>query len=168
MRRNLLLLTGLALTFLAASCGSLKKKKTDDDFYDFNKKESTELPKKEEQTEVTYDTNTPSQETKEDAEPATYTKVAMRSEKVDVVRGAIDYKARYFIILGSFSVEDNANKLVRRLAKQGFAPNILRSPSGMYRVSGYYFNDEKAARMEVDAIRKKYPEYDDLWLLIKK
>ncbi|PID89346.1 MAG: hypothetical protein CSB01_02470 [Bacteroidia bacterium] len=124
------------------------------------KKERQEKAKPE-QKEKTYDTG-------EYTQPANYGDVSMRSEEVEVVRGAIDHKAKYFIILGSFSVEDNANKLVRRLAKQGFAPNILRSPSGMYRVSGYYFNDERAARMEVDAIRKKYPEYDDLWLLIKK
>ncbi len=96
------------------------------------------------------------------------TKVRSRMEKVEIVRGAIDYDAKYFIILGSFSKEENANKLVGRLAQQGFAPNILRSPAGLYRVSGYYFNDEQAARMEVAEIRKKYPEYNDLWLLIKQ
>ncbi len=159
MKKNVLVLALLVLAFIATSCSSLKKKKSDDDFYDFNKEEKLEKPKQEKQEEI-YEG--------EYTSPSTYRDVSMRSEEVEVVRGAVDYKAKYFIILGSFSIEDNANKLVKRLAKQGFAPNILRSPSGMYRVSGYYFDDERAARMEVEAIRKKYPEYDDLWLLIKK
>lgn len=159
MKKNVFLSAFLVSIFLATSCGSFKKKRKDDDFYDFNKKET--VKEKPESTDTAYDT----------AKDGTYTKpadVSSRFEEVEIVRGAIDYDAKYFIILGSFSQQENANRLVGKLAKQGFSPNVLRSPSGMYRVSGYYFNDEKAARMEVTAIRKKYPEYDDLWLLIKK
>lgn len=160
MKKSIYLI-GIALFALAVtSCKTTKKNRTDDDFYDFNKKpESTKV--EESKPETPYEV----------AADGTYTKpttVSSRFEEVEIVRGAIDYDAKYFIILGSFSQEANANKLVGKLAKQGFAPNILRSPSGMYRVSGYYFNDEKAARIEVDAIRAKYPEYNDLWLLIKK
>ncbi len=185
MKRNLFLVAMLATVFLATSCGSWKKKKkTDDDFYDFEKQN----PRTEQTTHTThtphttYDANHNTEHntnhsegtytgTYEDASEGSYTKhspVSSRMEKVEIVRGAIDYEAKYFIILGSFSQEANANKLVGRLAQQGFAPNILRSPTGMYRVSGFYFNDEDAARLEVAEIRKKYPEYSDLWLLIKK
>lgn len=153
---------GIALfAFAITSCKTTKKSRTDDDFYDFNKKETSTQKAEEKGSEKHYDVR----------EDGTYTKstnISSRFEEVEIVRGAIDYDAKYFIILGSFSQEENANKLVGRLAKQGFAPNVLRSPSGMYRVSGYYFNDEKAARMEVGVIRAKYPEYNDLWLLIKK
>ncbi|PVX50030.1 sporulation related protein [Balneicella halophila] len=159
--KNVFFYALLLSAFLATSCGSTKKSRTDDDFYDFNKQEPTiEEPTT---TETTNDYDV--------AADGTYTKpsnVSSRFETVEIVRGAIDYDAKYFIILGSFANENNANRLVGTLAKQGFAPNILKADNGMYRVSGYYFNDEKAARMEVDAIRAKYPEYDDLWLLIKK
>ncbi|MBS9768785.1 MAG: SPOR domain-containing protein [Flavobacteriaceae bacterium] len=177
MKRNLILATILAGAFLATSCKTRQKSKADDDFYDFDKQETTyekpaETNKKKEIPYTPSDgrytrgnsTSTVSSSTVNTAN----TSVRSRMEKVEIVRGAIDYDAKYFIILGSFSKEANANKLVGRLAQQGFAPNVLRSPSGMYRVSGYYFNDERAARMEVAEIRKKYPEYNDLWLLIKK
>lgn len=158
MKKNLYFVCILLFALAVSSCKTMKKSRTDDDFYDFDK-ENTNAGK--DKGDAPYDV----------AEDGTYTKpadVSSRFEKVEIVRGAIDYDAKYFIILGSFSQEENANRLVGTLAKQGFAPNILRSESGMYRVSGYYFNDEKAARMEVTAIRAKYPEYDDLWLLIKK
>ncbi len=174
MKRNLILAVLFAGALLVTSCKTTKRAKSDDDFYDFDKKETT--------TSRTSNTggdssssssSSSSQDGKYDmAEDGTYTKadgnVSSRFEEVEVVRGAVDYDAKYFIILGSFSQEANANKLVGRLSQQGFSPNILRSPSGMYRVSGYYFDDERAARMEVAEIRKKYPEYSDLWLLIKK
>ncbi len=181
MKRNLLLVAMLATVFLAASCGSWKKKKkSDDDFYDFEKQN----PRTEQTTHTTHKPHTTSDAnhntnhsqgtytgTYDNASEGSYTKnseVSSRMEEVEIVRGAIDYDAKYFIILGSFSQEANANKLVGRLAQQGFAPNILRSPAGLYRVSGFYFNDESAARSEVAEIRRKYPEYSDLWLLIKK
>ncbi len=160
MKKSVFLVGILAVMLSVSSCGLFNKnKKNDDDFYDFNKKETrkekSESTKKKTDREKEYEV----------AKDGTYTKpakVSSRFEEVEIVRGAIDYNAKYFIILGSFSQEANANKLVGRLAKQGFAPNILRSPSGMFRVSGFYFN------VEVAEIRKKYPEYSDLWLLIKK
>lgn len=161
MKKSLYFVLIALFALAVTSCKTTKKSRTDDDFYDFNKEEPTTTVKKENRNEKTYETDYES----------TYTKpsnVSSRFENVEIVKGAIDYDAKYFIILGSFSKEENANRLVGTLAKQGFAPNILKAENGMYRVSGFYFNDERAARMEVDAIRKKYPEYNDLWLLIKK
>lgn len=147
------------------SCRTAKNKKADDDFYDFGAapvKDAVDHPVKAKTTQGgrTYKVDSDGTYTK--------SKVSSRFEKVEVVTGKIDHEAKYYIILGSFSEKGNAHRLSERLAKQGFSPNILRSESGMYRVSGYYFNDEQAARMEVADIREKHPEYSDLWLLIKK
>jgi len=74
---------------------------------------------------------------------------------------------QFFVILGSFSVLENANRFVETLQMKGFDPVILRSEAGMHRVSIDSFREENTARIRVNRIRMNYPEYTDAWLLIR-
>ncbi len=96
--------------------------------------------------------------------------VSMRSEKFTM--GAEDqatYGSKsFFVIVGSFSSNENAGKFKQELSQQGFRPIILHSETGYYRVCVDSFTDETAARSRVQRIRVEYPKYADSWLLIKK
>lgn len=73
----------------------------------------------------------------------------------------------YFVILGSFSSLDNAKNYREDLLNQGFTPIILHSETGYYRVCVNSYQNEADARTRVAKIRRTYPKYSDVWLLIK-
>jgi len=75
---------------------------------------------------------------------------------------------RFYIILGSFGVYENAQKFKKQLMAEDFFPGILINEAGLYRVSVNSYDDEGVARARVGEIRQKFPKYSDLWLLIKK
>ncbi len=96
--------------------------------------------------------------------------VSMRSEKFTMTsedQAAYGSK-NYFIIVGSFSSNENAGRFKQELSAQGFKPIILHSETGYYRVCVDSFTDEATARNRVQNIRTQYPKYSDSWLLIKK
>lgn len=74
----------------------------------------------------------------------------------------------YFVIIGSFSSLENANRYKEELIPQGFSPIILHSETGYYRVCVNSYTDEASARQRVNQIRVNFPKYADTWLLIKK
>jgi cell division protein FtsN len=74
----------------------------------------------------------------------------------------------YFVILGSFSYKANAERFMQMLSEQGFSPVILLSETGFHRVSVNSYEEEIPARTRIQRIRNSYPEYHDLWLLIRK
>jgi len=96
--------------------------------------------------------------------------VKSTEERVSAVKGeAKDFGSkRFYIILGSFGVYENAQKFKKQLMAQDFFPGILVNEAGMYRVSVNSYDDETIARNRVGEIRQKFPQYSDLWLLIKK
>lgn len=96
--------------------------------------------------------------------------VSSKEERFSAAKGeTADYGAnKYFVILGSFSVLENAKRLKETLAAENFHPVILMNESGMYRVCGNSYADESAARARIADVREKYPKYSDIWLLIKK
>lgn len=96
--------------------------------------------------------------------------VSVRSEKFTMsAEDQASYGSKsFFVIVGSFSSNDNAGNFKQELIKQGFKPIILHSETGYYRVCVDSFTDEAAARSRVQNIRVKYPKYADSWLLIKK
>lgn len=77
-------------------------------------------------------------------------------------------KNSYFVIIGSFSSSENANRYKQELIPQGFAPIVLHSETGYYRVCVNSYTDEMEARQRIYQIRKDFPQYADTWLLIKK
>jgi cell division septation protein DedD len=101
---------------------------------------------------------------------ATGKPVSARSEKFTMSsedQAAYGNKS-FFIIVGSFSSNENANKFKQDLIKQNFKPIILHSETGNFRVCVDSFTDEAAARSRVQKIRTEFPQYADSWLLIKK
>ncbi|MGQ7867748.1 SPOR domain-containing protein [Sunxiuqinia sp. sy24] len=74
----------------------------------------------------------------------------------------------FFVIIGSFSSNANANRYKQELIPQGFSPIVLHSETGYYRVCVNSFIDEAEARKRVYQIRNEFPQYADTWLLIKK
>ena len=75
---------------------------------------------------------------------------------------------RFYIILGSFGVYENAQKFKKQLAAEDFFPGILVNEAGFYRVCVNSYDDEGAARSKLSEIRQQFPKYADSWLLIKK
>lgn len=96
--------------------------------------------------------------------------VSVRSEKFSVsTEDQSTYESKsFFLIVGSFSSNENAGRFKQELVQQGFKPIILHSETGYYRVCVDTFTEEAAARSRVQKIRTEYPKYADAWLLIKK
>ena len=96
--------------------------------------------------------------------------VRSKEERVTAANGeAKDLGSkRFYIILGSFGVYENAQKFKKQLMAEEFFPGILINESGLYRVSVNSYDDETMARSRIGEIRQKFPQYNDLWLLIKK
>ncbi|MCL4482949.1 MAG: SPOR domain-containing protein [Bacteroidetes bacterium] len=96
--------------------------------------------------------------------------ISSKEERFSTATGEIaDYGSnRFFVILGSFSVLENAKRLKTTLAAEDFHPVILVNKNGMYRVCGNSYAEEGAARARIAEIRAKFPQYSDVWLLIRK
>jgi len=96
--------------------------------------------------------------------------VNTKEERVTAANGeSKDYGSKkFYIILGSFSVYENAQKFKKQLMSEDFFPGILVNEAGLYRVSVNSYDEETVARKRVLELRQKYPQYNDLWLLIKK
>jgi len=101
---------------------------------------------------------------------ATGTPVRTQSEKFTMSNEdqAAYGSQKFFVIVGSFSSNENAGKFKAELIQKGFKPIILHSETGYYRVCVDSFTDETAARSRVQKIRTEFPKYADSWLLIKK
>jgi cell division protein FtsN len=109
--------------------------------------------------------------TKTQTTQATATSVSSREESVYAAKGeASDFGSKHFyVILGSFSIQDNAQRFKKQLMAQDFFPvGILVNQNGLYRVSVDSYDDETQARNRIREIRQKFPQYSDVWLLINK
>jgi cell division protein FtsN len=98
------------------------------------------------------------------------TTVTSKEESVTAANGeAKDLGSKkFYVILGSYAVYEGAQKFKKQLMAENFFPGILVNEAGLYRVSVNSYDDEAAARSRVVEIRQKFPQYSDLWLLIKK
>jgi cell division protein FtsN len=96
--------------------------------------------------------------------------VTSKEEKVTAANGeAKDLGSKkFYVILGTFGVFENAQKFKKQLMSEDFFPGILINEAGLYRVSVNSYDDEATARNRIGEIRQKFPKYNDLWLLIKK
>ena len=112
----------------------------------------------------------PKQVVKEEVPATPGEPVAMRKEQVSFTRQEDKEQNEtnnFFVILGSFSYLDNAKNYRETLLNKGFTPIILHSETGYYRVCVNSYQNEGDARTRVAQIRRTYPEYSDVWLLIK-
>jgi arginine deiminase len=74
----------------------------------------------------------------------------------------------YFVIMGSFRRQDNAERFKETLKVKGFDPVILLSENGLHRVSVDSYSKEADARARILNIRYEFQEHEDTWLLIRK
>ena len=94
--------------------------------------------------------------------------IVVKEEKVKVIESDDDTSYKYYVIIGSFKVLNNARNYKNALSQEGFIPVILENENGLYRVSVSAYNDENDARAKVGTIRTNYEKYSDTWLLIRK
>ncbi|WP_139035264.1 SPOR domain-containing protein [Anaerophaga thermohalophila] len=155
------ILISLLTMMLVASCGSLRKGSTrmnESPYADGVKNEGIEV--REDQMPAAEKTE---EKTKEP-------EIVVREEKVrsvDVTETTENIH-RYYVIIGSFRYLDNARNYKNRLIEEGFVPAILENENGLFRVSVAAYNNEEPARRNIASIRRNYPKYSDVWLLIRK
>lgn len=85
-----------------------------------------------------------------------------RSENLTLVNGA-GLKS-FSVVVGSFSIQANAENLQKKLSGAGYAAQIAMNPQGMYRVIASTFDDLNGAVQSRNTLRAQYP---DAWLLRK-
>jgi cell division protein FtsN len=91
-----------------------------------------------------------------------------RKEAITFVQPEQQNQNGFFVIVGSYSSLENANKFRQTLIGEGFNPVIVQSETGFYRVTVDSYTNETAARSRLMQIRQNYSQYGDSWLLIKK
>ncbi|SFE47075.1 SPOR domain-containing protein [Sunxiuqinia elliptica] len=161
----------LALGLLSSSCKVFQKVKKED-------KPATETVQDDTQTKVfsvpstqTEVREAPSSDRMYEQAEKTEKPVRIQSETFTFAQKEDQAKNEnnsYFVIIGSFSSNANANRYKQELIPQGFNPIVLHSETGYYRVCVNSFTDEFEARKRVYQIRNDFPQYADTWLLIKK
>jgi len=164
-----IILVAFTLALLASGCKVFKSKKSTPAT---SKTEATAEPKvfSVPAPKNTIRENPVSDTMYEQADAPTGKPVAIKSEKFTMSsedQAAYGSK-NFFVIVGSFSSNENAGRFKQELSQQGFKSIVLHSESGYYRVCVDSFTDEAAARTRVQNIRSQYPKYADSWLLIRK
>jgi len=80
-------------------------------------------------------------------------------------------KNKYFLIAGSFSSMDNAEKFQSELIQQGYDSEVIIRKTGknqdFYKVSYKGFADKDEAFNQL-SVERKLPNQEDVWLLIKR
>jgi cell division septation protein DedD len=96
--------------------------------------------------------------------------ISSKEERFSTATGeTADYGSnKYFVIMGSFSVLENAKRLKETLTTENFHPVILKNETGMFRVCGNSYAEEAAARARIAEVRAQFSKYSDIWLLIRK
>ncbi len=133
-------------SFLISSCSSLKKPSSSS----FEESESPYV--------------------KEDVKPKVKEepmKIVVKEEKIKLLDSEGE-SFKYYIIIGSFKILNNAKNYKQELIKEGFTPVLMENESGLYRVSVAAYHDETASRKRIAEIRSQYKKYSDVWLLIRK
>jgi cell division protein FtsN len=101
-------------------------------------------------------------------QPQAMAEVPARTERFTFEREEQAVAHDFFVIVGSYSNPDNAERARTILSRQGFSPIILKSETGMNRVCVNSYTSEAEARSRVHQIRTSFPEYHDAWLLIRQ
>lgn len=95
-----------------------------------------------------------------------YSNVAVRTEEFSMVAG--QPLQAYSVVVGSFGVKANAERLSQTLAGQGYTPRVIQANTtmgAMYRVVATTFNTKPEAAQSRAALEGQYP---GAWLLYKK
>jgi len=74
-------------------------------------------------------------------------------------------KGPYHVVIGCFSVKENATKLIAKYEEQGFSPRVLDEHRGLFRVTLDSYSAKQEAIDELRAVRRLGSQ--DAWLLVK-
>ena len=123
---------------------------------------SDDIPKEEapQQTEIVV------QEIPKEEPPQV--EIPVRTESVKPIDPNEKNLYAFYVIIGSFSIVDNARRQNAELIRKGFSPTILENENGLFRISVGGYNVENEARAKIAEIRANYREHRDVWLLIRK
>ena len=164
MKKYMIVCAGLSLALAFTSCG-----KSSESAY----KKAYEKAKSQEAAQrVETQTETPATVAPVVTRPATQTRVvdnadnvSVRQEKVVLVNGA--GLRNYSVVVGSFSLQANAEGLMQQLRDGGYNAQIVKNESNnMFRVVATSFDSKLDAANSRDQIRgSKFNPKGDAWLL---
>lgn len=77
-----------------------------------------------------------------------------------------EYKP-YYLIVGSFNRQRNAERKVEKMKNAGYTAEILKNREGFFRVAIGGYDKANQAVSDYDSFLAKYPN-EDIWLLINK
>lgn len=110
-------------------------------------------------------TNTQTETTVADATPVDAT---VRDEKFSLAEGELsnpDFNNKFHVVVGSFSIKQNAKNLQSTLNKEGSNAMVVVNEKGMFRVIIASYNEYAQARNKINQISNRFP---DAWVLIQK
>ena len=91
-----------------------------------------------------------------------------RNEKFNLAEGETNTAAfnnKYHVVVGSFSIQQNAKNLQSTLRNEGNNPIVVVNEQGMFRVLIASFNEYSEARARINQISNRFP---DAWVLVQK
>lgn len=92
--------------------------------------------------------------------------VTLRKEKVEAYSGEnITHLKRYSVVIGSFQNPTNARALKEKMTKLGYNAVLAKNEFGMLRVIVASFNSREEAAASRDAVKARFADYKDAWLL---
>jgi cell division protein FtsN len=74
----------------------------------------------------------------------------------------------YNVVVGSFSIVENAERVQMYLIKEGYNPVIVKNNNNMYQVIAASVNTYEAANTAKKTIAEKYRDLSDAWILVQK
>lgn len=117
--------------------------------------------------EATAKTNTAAATASTTATAATETEKT-RNEKFSMAEGETNtaaFNSKYHVVVGSFSIQQNAKNLQRSLNSEGNNALVVVNEQGMFRVLIASFNEYTQARERINQINTRFP---DAWVLVQK
>ena len=121
-------------------------------------------------TEPTPVTETKTAPTPKSSKPAATENVVVKEEHVQIIQevGNPIEPGKYYVIMGSFRVVDNAQNFKTHLIVEHYNPILLQNDEGLYRIAVGAYLQEAPAREKINTIRSQSDKYNDVWLLIQK
>ena len=117
--------------------------------------------------EATAKTNTAATTASTTATAASETEKT-RNEKFSLAEGETNiaaFNSKYHVVVGSFSIQQNAKNLQRTLNSEGNNALVVVNEQGMFRVLIASFNEYTQARERINQINTRFP---DAWVLVQK
>ncbi|VBB46772.1 Sporulation domain-containing protein [uncultured Paludibacter sp.] len=118
--------------------------------------------------EAKQTTPTATQATSTTVAEATPVEEVTRNEKFSLADGETNSAAfsnKYHVVVGSFSIKQNAKNLQSTLIKEGNNALVVVNEKGMFRVLIASYNEYYQAKNRINEISNRFP---DAWVLVQK